>query len=357
MSEGWTYAKAGVDLKEVKKVHKTIGDVIEETFKFRRGRPGEVVERVKRHYAGLIDLGDGRAVAVHADGVGTKVLVAQMLNRYDTVGIDAVAMNVNDLICVGAEPVALVDYLAVEKPDEHMIGQIMAGLAKGAEEAHIAIVGGEVAVMPDVIKGAVEGRGFDLAAMVVGLVDQKRIVTGEKLQEGDVVIGLQSSGIHSNGLSLARKILFESAGLRPDEEIEELGRAVGEELLRPTKIYVDPVLSCLKEVEVHALAHVTGGAFTKLRRVTEPYGFGLKLDSLPEPQPIFQLIQRLGNVPDEEMYRTFNMGVGFAIAVPKEEADDAWGICSRYAKAIVIGTVTRKLGIRLTTYRGTTLSL
>lgn len=318
--EGWTYAKSGVDLSKVRKVHRDIAEALARTHRFRAGALGGVLSKIG-HYAGLVDIGGGRALALHVDGVGTKVLVAQLMDKFDTVGIDCVAMNVNDLVCVGAEPVALVDYLVVERPDEEMISEIMEGLARGAELAEVAIVGGETAVMPDVVRGEVPGRGFDLTALSVGLVELDRLVTGDRLRPGDAVVGVSSSGIHSNGLTLARKVLL-SGGRTVHDTLPELEASIGEELLRPTHIYVRPTLKALRSAEVHAVAHITGGAFTKLRRFEEYSRVGFKLDQLPEPPGIFKAIQRLGRVSWAEMYRTFNMGVGLCVVVPPSAVDD-----------------------------------
>jgi len=297
------------------------------------------------HYAGLIDIGGGRAMALHADGVGTKVLVAQLVGKFDTVGIDCVAMNVNDLVCMGAEPVALVDYLVVERPDGEMISEIMEGLAKGAEQANVAIVGGETAVMPDVVKGAVPGKGFDLAALSVGLVEVDKVVTGSRLSPGDVVVGVASSGIHSNGLTLARRVLL-SDGRSVHDTLPELDVSIGEELLKPTYIYVKPTLKALSSMEVHAVAHITGGAFTKLKRFEDYSRVGFKLDKLPEPPGVFKAIQRVGKVSWSEMYRTFNMGVGLCLMAPKEEADSLIDIYEAEGfEAWVIGEVVEEPGV------------
>ncbi|MEM2629835.1 MAG: phosphoribosylformylglycinamidine cyclo-ligase, partial [Candidatus Bathyarchaeia archaeon] len=196
-----TYAKAGVDIEKVRKSHESIAKLLKDTFLLRRGKFGEVLIEVG-HYAGLIDIGGNLALAMHTDGVGTKTLIAKAMNKYDSIGIDCVAMNVNDLICLGAEPIALVDYLAIDEPDEWVILEIMKGLVKGAEEAEAAIIGGETAIMPDLI------NGFDLSAMSIGIVEKNKVITGKKISLGDIIIGLESSGIHSNGLTLARKVLL-----------------------------------------------------------------------------------------------------------------------------------------------------
>jgi len=245
-----TYKDSGVDIKKIKKSHEKTWNQIMETFNFRDGKIGHPL-KVFGHYAGLIDIGNNKILALHTDGVGTKVLVSQVLEKYDTIGIDAVAMGVNDVICVGAEPIALVDYLALEKTNDEMVEEIMKGLVEGAKQADTVIIGGETAIMADVIKG-IHGRGFDLAVTVLGVVDKDKIITGEKMKPGDIVIGLESSGIHSNGLTLARKVLL---------------REYYKELLIPTKIYVNPVLEIVKKCNVHGLANITGGAFSKLMRI------------------------------------------------------------------------------------------
>lgn len=278
------------------------------------------------HYAGIIDVGKER-LAMHTDGVGTKVLVAQALGKYDTIGIDAIAMNVNDIICVGARPLAGVDYLAVAEEDEELITEIMKGLVAGAKESEIKIVGGETAIMKDVIKGG--EKPFDLAFTVIGKVE--KFTTGDTIKKGDVLIGLESSGLHSNGYSLARKVL----------DVEKWG----EEMLTPTKIYVKPVMEMLHACEVHGLAHITGGAFSKLMRLNKKCGF--LIDEPMKPRKIFMELWE--HVDDEtEMYRTFNMGTGMVVAVPEKEEGKIIGIAKRNGvKAQAIGRVTDVPGVYL----------
>ncbi len=328
-----SYAKAGVDVNKSEDAHRRIGKLIERTFSQRDDKFGSVFLGFG-HYAGLINTGNDKLLALHSDGVGTKVLVAQRLGKYDTVGIDCVAMNVNDLICLGAEPVALVVYLALQEVDEEMVAGITRGLVKGALEAGTAIVGGETAIMPDVIKG--EGKGFDLAAMSLGVVDGKKVIAGDRVNAGDVVIGLESSGIHSNGLTLARRVLN--------------GMDMEEELLEPTKIYVKGVLDILGKVDVHGMGHVTGGAFSKLKRIVKG---GMYLDSMPDPPEIFKKIKKYGKVQDREMYRTFNMGIGFCLVVDPEEADRVIAISrSHGTAACTIGKVIEDRGIKMKTDSG-----
>lgn len=288
-------------------------------------------------FANVVDLGGGCGLAISTDGVGTKLLLAQLLGRYDTIGIDCVAMNVNDVLCVGAEPLALVDYLAVEAAEPGLLEAIGRGLHEGARRARVAIVGGELAQVPEMVRGVREGSGFDLAATCIGLVGLDRIVDGGRLEPGDVLLGLPSSGIHSNGLTLARRVLLGDRAERLGEIAPELGRTLGEELLEPTAIYVPAVLDVLRAgIDVRAMAHVTGDALLNLVRVAAPLGF--TIETLPEAPAIFGLIKRRGALPDSEMYRTFNMGLGFTLAVPPAEADAALAILRRhYPGALRIG--------------------
>ena len=274
------------------------------------------------YFASVIDLGTGTGLALSADGVGTKLLVAQMLDKYDTIGIDCVAMNVNDVLCIGAEPLCMLDYIAVQEADPAFLEQIGRGLYEGARQANISIPGGEIAQVRELIKGRRPRRGFDLAGACVGLVPMDRIIIGQDIRPGDVVIGLRSSGIHSNGLTLARQVFFAQARYRADRYLPELGRTLGEELLEPTRIYVREVLDLLRAgVAIRAMAHITSDGFLNLARVQAKVGY--VLDSLPEPQPVFRLIQKLGKIRDPEMFNVFNMGTGFCLVVPVADADRA----------------------------------
>ncbi len=336
MKEEFTYAKAGVDISKIKKTHKSIAELLKETFSSREGKFGKVLTEIG-HYAGLIDIGNNKALALHVDGVGTKVLIAQALNKYDSIGVDCVAMCVNDIICMGAEPVALVDYLAIEEPNDEMINEITKGLVEGAKQADTTIVGGETAVMKDVITGK-GGKGFDLAAMCVGVVDKDKIITGENIVSGDFVIGLESSGIHSNGLTLARKILSTDHY---------------KELLKPTLIYVKPILEIIKNCEVHGLANITGGAFSKLMRIGEKVELGFLLDNMPELPEIFKLIQKEGNISYREMYRTFNCGIGFCVVVLGDESEKVVDICKKHGVNVrKIGKVVEKEDVKVKTTSG-----
>lgn len=287
----------------------------------KRGEPG-AVHLDLGYYANVIEITPKLGLAISTDGVGTKLLVAEMLEKFDTVGIDCVAMNVNDVLCVGARPVALVDYIAVERVDAAFLAAIADGLLRGAEEAGISIPGGELAQVKEMVHGIRPGSGFDLVGTAVGYVPLDRIIVGADLKDGDVVIGLASTGIHSNGLTLARRALFDTAGYRPDQHLSEFGRTVGEELLEPTRIYVRPVLALLKQVrQVKALAHITGDGLLNLLRVKADVSF--ELTDLFEAPPVFRVIQEAGRVELGEMFRVFNMGLGFVVAVAADAADRA----------------------------------
>ncbi len=325
-----TYRSAGVDTEQQDVAMSLLSHWINRSFALRqKGKRGEV-KLPLGYFANVLDIGHGLGLAVSTDGVGTKILVAQMLNKFDTIGIDCVAMNVNDVLCVGAEPLALLDYIAVEEPHPEMLEAIAHGLYRGAEQAGVTIPGGEIAQVKEMLHGfRGDEYGFDLVGTCVGLVPLDRVLTGQNINEGDVVIGLRSSGIHSNGLTLARRVLVDRMGFNPSEHIEELGRTLGEELLKPTRIYVKEVLEMLEAgLNIKALAHITSTGFLNLTRCAADVGF--VLDHLPEPQPIFQLIQSCGGINDEEMFFTYNMGVGFCIIVASEDVDSVKTIASKH---------------------------
>jgi phosphoribosylformylglycinamidine cyclo-ligase len=300
------------------------------------------------YFANVVDLG-GVGLAITTDGVGSKAMIAREMGRYETIGIDCVAVNVNDLICVGARPAALVDYIAVERADAAMLEAMAVGLAQGAEAAGIAIVGGETAQLPDIV------AGFDLAGTAVGSVALDRIVDGRRLEPGDLVIGIESSGIHANGFSLARRALFK--GDRPlplDYRLPESGVLLGEELLRPTAIYVSEIMQILQRIpDVKALVHITSDGLLNLARVRKP-GVGFRIDDLPPVPEIFRLIQHRGNVGEAEMFEVYNMGVGFCVIVDKSRVDPALEIlAAQRRRARVIGTVVAdpSKGVTLTQQR------
>jgi phosphoribosylformylglycinamidine cyclo-ligase len=290
------------------------------------------------HYAAVLEVAPNLGIAVGTDGVGSKLIVAEQTGRYDTVGIDCVAMNVNDVVCVGAEPIALLDYLAVEQADPEVMEAIGVGLKAGAEAAGVEIPGGEVAVLPELIRGHPSPHGFDLTAACFGTVALDRVVTGTACEPGDALIGLPSSGLHSNGYSLARKVLGE---LDLDERPAALGGAsVADALLEPTVIYVRAVLELLRsELDARGLAHITGGGLLNLLRLHAEVGFEIDAP-LPVP-PVFGLVQELGAVADAEMWEVFNMGCGFCVVVPAAEADAAVAqLGARHPGAARIGWVT-----------------
>ena len=290
-------------------------------------------------FANVIDIG-GIGLAICTDGVGSKALLAQMVGRYDTIGIDCVAMNVNDLVCVGARPISMVDYIAVEHLDPKTVDQILEGLCAGAETANISLSGGEIAQLPDMMKGYRQGQGFDVVGMAVGVVDLDHILTGQGIEHGDVVVGVESNGIHSNGLSLARKIFFDTYSLTVDVNLPKLDAKLGEELLKPTHIYVAEALDVVARVpSVKAMVHITSDGFLNLNRVQSEIGY--VLDSLPPVPRIFELIKDYGEVPAEEMYSVYNLGVGFCFVVSAEDAESVISIVSSHNKrqACVIGTV------------------
>jgi phosphoribosylformylglycinamidine cyclo-ligase len=285
------------------------------------------------HYANVVRLDDRTGIALTTDGVGTKLLLAEQLGRWDTVGIDCVAMNVNDVICVGAVPLAMVDYLAVDRADAAVAGQIGEGLARGAELAGIEIVGGELAQLGELI------RGLDLAGACFGVVALDSMITGSAIEPGDAVIGLPSSGLHSNGYTLARSALADI----PLED-DRLGRPLGELLLEPTTIYVKPVLELIaSEAEVRGLAHITSGGLGNLLRLEAEVGYEID-EPLPAP-PLFELIQELAGVSADEMHRVFNMGCGFCVVVAAADEGAAVALLrAHHPGARRIGTVSADAG-------------
>lgn len=296
----------------------------------REGKIGNVHD-IGQHYAGIIDLTPELALALHTDGVGTKILVAEACRRYDTIGIDCVAMNVNDIICVGAEPVALTNCLTLERANPRLVNEIMKGLARGAREASVAVVSGETAIMPDIV------NGLELTATVVGIVHRKKIITGEEMRSGDAILGLRSNGIHSNGLTLARKLLT-----TPKTEMSIL-----RELLRPTRIYVKDISKLLNsKIELHGLAHITGGAYSKLKRIGQRAKVGFFLDNLFQPQQIFSLIKKKGKLSEREMYRTFNMGTGFLVICPPNQIQQVRRVIPQIKQ---VGRVTTTRDVRIMT--------
>jgi phosphoribosylformylglycinamidine cyclo-ligase len=319
------YGRAGVDQAGAGSAVRALVDVL---AGIRTDHPSRSA-LASGHYANVLRVDDSRGLAVSCDGVGTKVIVAEVLGRLDTVGIDCIAMNVNDVICVGAEPIAVLDYIAVEQADPAALEQIAQGLRVGAEEAGVEIPGGELAVLPELIRGHPSPHGFDLLGFCVGLVELDDVVTGAQAQYGDALIGLPSSGVHSNGLTLARRVLGDR----------------DERLLEPTVIYVRAIRELLESnVEVRGLAHITGEGFLNLLRLEAEVGY---LIDRPLPVPaVFTETAERGSVAAAEMYEVFNMGCGFCCVVPPEHADEAVFILSRrHPGATVIGRATTAAGV------------
>ncbi len=272
------------------------------------------------HYAGLIEF-NKRIMTLHTDGVGSKILVAQAMNKYNSIGIDCIAMNVNDTVCLGATPVGYLSYVALEKTNDNLLKEITKGLVKGANMSNIAIVGGETAILSGIITGQRKDYNFDLAGMVLGILEnKKKMILGDKIRPGDIIIGINSSGIHSNGLTLAREVLLKQHSI--NDKLDFINKSIGAELLTPTTIYSNIILKIVEKfgTKIHGLAHITGGAFTKLKRLNEHVDY--VLDNLPAIKGIFKQIMVDGNISEKEMYRTFNMGIGFCIIVARETADE-----------------------------------
>ena len=332
------YAEAGVDTGAS---DRAVGALVDVLRTIDTGRASRSV-LPSGHYAAVLEVAPNLGIAVGTDGVGSKLIVAEETGRYDTVGIDCIAMNVNDVLCVGAEPIAVLDYLAVERADPAVMRELGSGLKAGAEAAGVEIPGGEVAVLPELIRGHPSPHGFDLTAACLGTVALDRLVTGARAEPGDVLVGLPSSGLHSNGFTLARRALLSDGGLGLDERPGELGGAsVADVLLEPTVIYVRAVLELLRSgaADVRGLAHITGGGLLNLLRLQAAIGFELDAP-LPVP-PVFDLVRELGGVAEPEMWEVFNMGCGMVVVVPESDADAAVAALGRHhPRTARIGRVT-----------------
>jgi phosphoribosylformylglycinamidine cyclo-ligase len=324
------YARSGVSQSAA---GDAVAALVESLGRIDTGKPSRVVP-LPGHYASVLRLDDRMGLAMSTDTVGTKMVVAERLGRYDTIGIDCVAMNVNDVVCVGAEPIAMLDFILTERADPEVCRQLGVGLARGAELAGVEIPGGEIAQVGDIVSGQ------ELGGSCVGLVELDRIVTGAAVRPGDPVIGLPSSGLHSNGYTLARAAL---ANVPLDDE--RLGRPLGDVLLEPTEIYVRPVLELLRSpVDVRGLAHITGEGFDNLLRLEADVGYEID-DPLPVP-PVFELIQQLGDVSDSEMREVFNMGCGFTCVVAAADEEAALELLrAHYPGAKRVGRATDRMGV------------
>lgn len=300
------YKKAGVDIDKAEKI-------VDKIRKIARKRDENIVGGIG-DFGALYKFGDYILVS-GTDGVGTKLKIAFLMDKHTTVGIDLVAMNVNDIITKGAKPLFFMDYISSGRLKPDVIEQIITGIVNGCEEAECSLIGGETAEMPDFYKE----NEYDLAGFIVGAVEIGKIIDGKNVKNGDKIIGLKSSGLHSNGFSLVRKLFFDQLKMNIDTYISELGKTLGEELLAPTKIYSKQISNIIEKYRenIHGMAHITGGGFLNIRRINDQKGY--VIDRLPEIPPIFNLTQEKGNIIDYEMFKTFNMGVGFVIVTDQSE--------------------------------------
>ena len=308
------YKEHGVDSGQEEQAMKKLLHWINPTFAFRKDTGRNLLPI--GFFANIIDLGNGKGLALSMDGVGTKILIAEKLQKYDTLGIDCIAMNVNDLLCVGAEPLSFMDYIAVSKIQEHQIEELAKGFYEGARQAEVNIPGGELAQVKELLHPG--ETSIDLVGTAVGIIDNDKIITGKQVCQDDIIIGLKSSGIHSNGLTLARKLLLETG----KEQTSIL-----EELLIPTRIYVKEVMALLKNhINIKGMAHITGEGFLNILRLQANARY--IIHSLPPTPSIFEQIQKAGNIADTEMYKDFNMGIGFVIIVGQHEKERAFSLLS-----------------------------
>lgn len=308
-----TYKKAGVDVEEGQRAVALMKDHVKSTF-------NQYVLEDFGGFGGLFALdikGMQEPILVSGtDGVGTKLKLAFLLDKHDTIGQDCVAMCVNDILCQGARPLFFLDYIATGKLEAQKVAEIVKGVAEGCRIAGSALIGGETAEMP----GFYQEEEYDIAGFAVGIVDKSRVITGKTIEAGDVIIGIASSGLHSNGYSLARKVLLEDGQLSLDEGYGNLGKTLGEALITPTKIYVSSVMKVLDAVKVKGIAHITGGGFYENipRILPADVDAHIEIGSWDVPE-IFKLIQKLGDIQEEEMFKTFNMGIGMMLVVAEEE--------------------------------------
>lgn len=337
---GFTYKDAGVDVDAGNRAVTLMKQAVQSTF-----RP-EVMTEIGG-FGGLFALGkyEEPVLVSGTDGVGTKLKVAFMMNKHDSVGIDLVAMSVNDVLVCGAEPLFFLDYVGIARIYPEQVAEIVGGVSAGCKEAGCALIGGETAELP----GLYSPGEYDLAGFAVGVVEKKNIVNGSTIKAGDVLVGLPSSGLHSNGYSLVRKLIFELHDLSTVYVPSELGVTVGEELMRPTRIYVKPVLSVVRDAFVKGMVHITGGGFIENIPRVLPTGLGVRVNRGSWPVlPVFDWLQKLGNVEEHEMFRTFNMGIGFILVVaPENVAMVTARLAAAGEKSYVIGEVTLGAGVTL----------
>ncbi|WP_192868114.1 phosphoribosylformylglycinamidine cyclo-ligase [Calderihabitans maritimus] len=329
-----TYREAGVDIDAGNRAVALIKEHLART------RRPEVLADIGG-FGGLFSLDISRyrqpVLVSGTDGVGTKLRIAMLMDKHDTIGIDAVAMCVNDVLVLGAEPLFFLDYLAVGKLKPERVAEIVKGIAAGCEQAGCALIGGETAEMP----GFYGEEEYDVAGFAVGVVDRDKIIDGSRIKPGDRLIGLASSGLHSNGFSLARRVLLEAAGLSVDDFVPRLGKTLGEEMLTPTRIYVKPVLELLSRFDIKGMAHITGGGMVENipRILPEGTEAVLEVSAWPVPE-IFKFIQEKGNIEESEMWRTFNMGIGMVLVVPPGQVQEILQyLADRKETAYLIGEI------------------
>jgi phosphoribosylformylglycinamidine cyclo-ligase len=349
LPQKFTYAHAGVDRKLRAESKKTL-QLLKNSYRF--SSYGEVIQLP---YGNIFPIGENRYLDFVIEGTGTKVLVAQLAQKYDTIAIDGIAMAVNDVIRSGAKPFAIADNIHLQASYAELIEEFMKGIVKGAAEAECIVPGGEIGDVPELIKGVSEGKGFDMIFAAIGEVKGENIIFGKNLKRGDVIIGLRSSGIHSNGVSLARRVLFKQWGgkYEPHDVPNGLDREIVYEILEPTIVYVKPLLRLAKTLKIKAAVHITGDAYLKFGRLAKfSKGIGFEFDNF-KPQFIFELLQKTaseigGGITDEEMFKTFNMGWGFAVILDKKDRDDALSVLQKAGvQAEQIGQVTGSEGIKI----------
>jgi len=336
MSNELTYKKAGVDISEGERFVSLISPMIKETF-----RPGVMTEIGSFSALFKLDITKYRepVLVSGTDGVGTKLKIAFLMDRHDTVGIDLVAMCVNDILTSGAEPLFFLDYFATGKLKPEKASEVIKGIINGCKEAGCSLIGGETAEMP----GFYLENEYDLSGFAVGVVDKERIINGSKIKEGDLIIGIASNGLHSNGYSLVRKLFFDLKKMNVDTYIPDLGTTLGEELLKPTRIYVKAFMVLRDKLEIKGMAHITGGGIPgNLPRIL-PEGIyaDIKIGSWPVPK-IFELIEKIGNIPEDEMKKTFNMGIGYIMVVSEGMAEEAVSLLNKSGyTAFIIGNIEK----------------
>ncbi len=335
-----TYKDAGVDINEgamsVEKMKAYVKDTYTKGVMSSLGGFGGLFELPKYKEPVLVS---------GTDGVGTKLKFSILLDKHDTVGIDLVAMCVNDILTGGAKPLFFLDYIATGKLESDKIADLVKGIAEGCKQSDCALIGGETAEMP----GFYAADDYDMAGFSVGIVEKSKIIDGSRIKEGDVLIGMPSSGVHSNGYSLVRKLFFDVLQLGVDDYVEELQMTVGQALITPTKIYVKPVLSLLEKIDVRGMVHITGGGFIENIPRILPEGLGVKIDLSSFPiLSIFDFMMKKGNIEPTEMFKTFNMGIGYIIIVDKEDAKDTLNHLKELnEEAYLIGEVVPKEGVQL----------